>query len=78
MDTKIGHKIAVVSATSDKGKTNNPNGWWGSNNITLNTPISEMEFKHILGTYEYQVVEGGYADGKLISTRTVVEITGLR
>ena len=71
--SKKGTRIIVESSTNDGGKTNNPHGWWGAR-TSDGKNIPHSVFKKIVNNCKYEVIYGGFSDGKLISTITEIEI----
>jgi hypothetical protein len=70
---KTGAEIICNSATSDAGKTNNCERWWGPRVGSVRVP--NATFRKVVKECIYEV-RGGWEGGKLISTITQIKIIG--
>ena len=81
-ELKNGMIVTVESATSDYGKTNDPNRWWGAFlsvfykkiNGGLSGNLSHMVLKKIVKEGCYKVIYGGFKNGECLSAVTVIQI----
>lgn len=69
-----GTQITVQSATTDGGKTQNPDGWWGAYIKHTSTKINNSTLRKIVKTGNYKILSDGYKNGKMISTLATIEI----
>jgi hypothetical protein len=82
-ELKNGMIVTVMSATIDGGMSNDPNGWWGAmlsqldndciiDGGTVNLSIKVL--KKIVKEGCYEVIDGGFKNGVLISCTTKIRI----
>ena len=69
-------KVVVESATSDYGQTNDHDRWWGARTSYPVKNIPGSTLNALVKKYNYQVIDGGWKDGELISLITTVIFEG--
>jgi hypothetical protein len=82
-ELKNGMVVTVESATRDGGMTNDPNGWWGATLDPLDNDcivdggtisISHKVLEKIVKEGCYEVIDGGFKNGAIISCTTKIRI----